>query len=162
MHYRIGLGFDAHRFAPGRALVLGGVDIAHHQGLKGHSDGDVLLHAVTDALLGAVGGPDIGSLFPSDDVRWKGAPSRIFVDKAKEIVAAEGYRVVQVDAVIIADEPRLSGHFDAIRSKVAEIVGLSRSEVGIKATTTDGMGFTGRGEGMAAQAVAMLQRPESR
>ena len=162
MNYRVGLGFDAHRFASGRALVLGGVGISHPLGLEGHSDGDVLLHALTDALLGAVSGPDLGSLFPSDDERWKGAPSRIFVEKALEIVATKGYRVVQLDAVIIADEPRLAGHFDEIRASVAEIVGIPHGEVGIKATTTDGMGFTGRREGMAAQAVALLMREQGR
>lgn len=161
MSHRIGMGFDAHRFACGRSLVLGGAAIAHDRGLEGHSDGDVLLHALTDALLGAVGGPDIGSLFSSEDARWKGAPSRIFVAKALEIVAAKGYRVEQVDAVLIATEPRLAGHFDAIRASVADILGIAGSEVGLKATTTDGMGFTGRREGMAAQAVALLTRTKS-
>ncbi len=162
MNVRIGLGFDAHRFAPGCALVLGGVAISHPLGLEGHSDGDVLLHALTDALLGAVGGPDIGSLFPSEDERWKGAPSRIFVEEALEILTTKGYRVTQVDSVIIADEPRLARYFDEIRESVAEILGVSSDEVGIKATTTDGMGFTGRREGMAAQAVALLAGSRSR
>jgi 2-C-methyl-D-erythritol 2,4-cyclodiphosphate synthase len=153
---RIGIGFDAHRLVAGRALILGGVEIPHDRGLEGHSDGDVLLHALTDAILGAVGAPDIGSLFPSADPRWKGAPSRIFLDKAMQVVFEKGYRIEQVDGVIIAEEPRLAEHFDSIRSNVAEILGSAVEDVGVKATTTDGMGFTGRREGIAAQVVVLL------
>jgi 2-C-methyl-D-erythritol 2,4-cyclodiphosphate synthase len=156
------MGFDAHRFAAGCDLVLGGVSVAHSEGLEGHSDGDVLLHALTDALSGGVGGPDIGSLFPSDEARWRGADSRVFVARALEIVAEEGYQVVQVDAIVIAERPRLSGYFEAISSNMAEILGISEKNVGLKATTTDGLGFTGRGEGMAAQVVALLQERDGR
>jgi 2-C-methyl-D-erythritol 4-phosphate cytidylyltransferase/2-C-methyl-D-erythritol 2,4-cyclodiphosphate synthase len=138
------------------------VTIPHRLGLEGHSDGDALLHALTDALMGAVGGPDIGSLFPSDDERWKGAPSRIFVEEALEILGTRGYRVAQVDAVIIGEEPRLAGYYGEIRESVAAILGLSSAEVGIKATTTDGMGFAGRREGMAAQVVALLEGSRNR
>jgi 2-C-methyl-D-erythritol 2,4-cyclodiphosphate synthase len=154
------MGFDAHRLVAGRKLMLGGVEIPHDRGLEGHSDGDVLLHALTDAVLGAVGAPDIGSLFPSGDPRWKQASSRIFVDKARQVIVERGYRVVQVDAVLIAEEPRLAAHFDSIRSKIAEILGLSVEDVGVKATTTDGMGFTGRREGIAAQVVVLLSKIE--
>jgi 2-C-methyl-D-erythritol 2,4-cyclodiphosphate synthase len=154
------MGFDAHRLVAGRKLMLGGVEIPHDRGLEGHSDGDVLLHALTDAVLGAVGAPDIGSLFPSGDPRWKQASSRIFVDKARQVIVERGYRVVQVDAVLIAEEPRLAAHSDSIRSKIAEILGLSVEDVGVKATTTDGMGFTGRREGIAAQVVVLLSKIE--
>jgi 2-C-methyl-D-erythritol 2,4-cyclodiphosphate synthase len=160
MSYRVGLGFDAHRLVPGRPLILGGVEIPHDRGLEGHSDGDALLHALTDALLGAVGAPDIGSLFPSGDARWKQASSRIFVEKALEVIRERGYRVAQVDVVLVAEEPRLASHFDSIRSRVAGLLGLKVDEVGIKATTMDGMGFTGRREGLAVQAVALVVKIE--
>lgn len=160
MSFRIGIGFDAHRLVAGRTLILGGIEIPHDRGLEGHSDGDALLHALTDAVLGAVGAPDIGSLFPSGDPRWKQASSRIFLEKALGVVQEKGYRVAQVDAVLIAEEPRLAGHFDSMRERVAEILGLAVEKVGVKATTTDGMGFTGRGEGIAAQAVALVTKIE--
>ncbi len=159
--FRIGLGVDAHRFAANRKLVLGGVEIPHDQGLVGHSDGDVLLHALADALLGAVGAPDLGSLFPSSDPKLKSASSRLFVEKAVRLVEEKGYRVVQVDTVIVAEKPRLSEHFDAVRGEVAEMLGISADAVGVKAKTSDGMGFTGRQEGMFAQAVVMVQQKES-
>lgn len=158
MDFRIGLGFDAHRLVPDRRLVLGGVEIPHTRGLEGHSDGDALLHALTDALLGAVSGPDIGSLFPSNDGRWEGASSRTFLARAVEIVVQKGYRVHQVDAVIVAEAPRLSGYFDKMRSSIAEILGIPLSSVGVKATTTDGMGFTGTGQGISAQAVVLVTK----
>jgi len=144
--------------SPGRPLVIGGIEIPHDRGLVGYSDGDVLLHALTDALLGAVSERDIGSLFPSGQEQWKGAPSRVFVERARRLVEEKGYRVAQVDAVIIAEEPRLSGHFAAIRERIAQMLGISSDKVGIKATTFDGMGATGRREGIAAQAVAMVVR----
>jgi 2-C-methyl-D-erythritol 2,4-cyclodiphosphate synthase len=154
------MGFDAHRLVAGRPLMLGGVEIPHDRGLEGHSDGDALLHALTDAVLGAVGAPDIGSLFPSGDSQWREAPSRIFLDKAREVAGEKGYRVAQVDAVLIAEEPRLAGHFDAMRGKIAEILRLSLEDVAVKATTTDGMGFTGRREGIAAHAVVLVSKAE--
>lgn len=158
MSYRVGIGFDAHRLAPGRILMLGGVQIPYPLGLEGHSDGDVLLHALTDALLGAVGAPDIGVLFPPSDARWSRAPSRIFLERAVQTAFEKGYRVLQADTVILAEEPRLSDHFEAIRSSLAALLGVSVEDVGVKAKTTEGMGFTGRGEGIAAQAVALLAR----
>jgi 2-C-methyl-D-erythritol 2,4-cyclodiphosphate synthase len=138
--------------------MLGGIEIPHDRGLEGYSDGDVVLHALADAILGAVSERDIGSLFPSGEVSWKGAPSRIFVEKARQLVEEKGYRVAQVDAVIVAEEPRLAGHFAAMRAEIAQMLSLSADEVGIKATTLDGMGAVGRGEGIAAQAVAMVMR----
>lgn len=156
--FRIGLGFDAHRLVSDCPLVLGGVDINFDMGLEGHSDGDVVLHALTDALLGAVGGPDIGRLFPSGESRWKGAPSRIFVERAVQIVEERGYRIAQVDIVIIAEAPRLAPHFEAMQALIGELLGVSAGSVGVKATTTDGMGYMGRGEGMAAQAIALVSK----
>ena len=156
--FRVGIGLDAHRLAENRKLVLGGVEIPWDFGLMGHSDGDVLLHALADALLGAVGAPDLGSLFPSSDARWKSASSQLFVEKGIQVVEEKGYRVVQVDTVIVAEKPRLSDHFDSIREKVADMLEIPKDAVGIKATTSDGMGFTGRGEGISAQAIVMVQQ----
>jgi 2-C-methyl-D-erythritol 4-phosphate cytidylyltransferase/2-C-methyl-D-erythritol 2,4-cyclodiphosphate synthase len=153
---RVGIGFDAHRLEEGRVLVLGGETIDYPRGLAGHSDGDALLHALADALLGAVAAPDIGALFPPGDPQWKGAPSRIFVEKAVAIVTERGYRVSSVDIVVIAEEPRLASYLGAIRERLARLLRVEPTAVGLKATTTDGMGFTGRGEGIAAQAVATV------
>lgn len=158
MSFRIGLGFDAHRLVEGRDLMLGGVTIPHSRGLEGHSDGDALLHALTDALLGAVGAPDIGSFFPPSDNRWKHAPSRLFVETAVKTLEERGYRVQQVDTVIIAEEPRLADHFERIRSNMAQLLGIPTEDVGVKAKTTEGMGFVGRREGIAAQAVALVTK----
>ncbi len=158
MTFRVGLGFDAHRLVEGRDLILGGVHIPYGRGLEGHSDGDALLHALVDALLGAVGAPDIGSLFPPTDDRWKQAPSRLFVEKAIETVGSKGYRVHQVDTVVIAEEPRLAGYFEAIRSNMAQMLSISKEDVGVKAKTTEGMGFAGRREGIAAQAIALVAK----
>jgi len=158
VRFRVGLGFDAHRLVPGRRLILGGIDIPFDKGLEGHSDGDVVLHALTDALLGAVGGPDIGRLFPSGEEKWKGAPSRVFVEKAVQIVEERGYRVDHVDIVIIAEAPRLAPHFDAMQGQIAVLLGTPVGSVGVKATTTDGMGYMGRGEGMVAQAIALVTK----
>ena len=158
--FRIGLGVDAHRLAANQKLVLGGVEIPYDHGLVGHSDGDVLLHALADALLGAVAAPDLGSLFPSGDPRWKSASSRVFVEKGVQIVGEKGYLVVQVDTVIVAEKPRLSEHFDAMREEMAGMLDIPLDAVGIKAKTSDGMGFTGRREGIFAQAVVMVQHKE--
>jgi 2-C-methyl-D-erythritol 2,4-cyclodiphosphate synthase len=128
--------------------------------LLGHSDGDVLLHALTDALLGAVAAPDIGSLFPSQDARWEGAPSGVFVERAMEIVAEEGFRVAQIDAVILAEEPRLASFFPEIRSAIARLLRVSEDVIGVKAKTMEGLGAIGRGEGMAAQAIVLVEKEE--
>jgi 2-C-methyl-D-erythritol 2,4-cyclodiphosphate synthase len=156
------MGFDAHRLSAGRPLILGGVRIEHDRGLTGHSDGDVLLHAICDALLGAVAAPDIGSLFPPNEERWRNAPSALFLERAVSLVEASGYRIVQLDAVVIAEEPRLAPHYPAMRARIAEILGVSERQVGLKATTCDGMGFSGRGEGIVAQSVALLARRRKR
>jgi 2-C-methyl-D-erythritol 4-phosphate cytidylyltransferase/2-C-methyl-D-erythritol 2,4-cyclodiphosphate synthase len=153
---RVGLGFDAHRLVEGRVLVLGGERIDYPRGLEGHSDGDALLHALTDALLGSVGAPDIGALFPPGDPQWKDAESRRFVERAVAIVGERGYRVSSVDVVVIAEEPKLAPHVAAIRERLSKLLGIEPGAVGLKATTTDGMGFTGRGEGIAVQAVVTV------
>ncbi|MGH9462917.1 MAG: 2-C-methyl-D-erythritol 2,4-cyclodiphosphate synthase [Vicinamibacteria bacterium] len=158
MNVRVGLGFDAHRLAPDRKLFLGGVEIPHSRGLVGHSDGDVLLHAVTDALLGAAGAPDMGSLFPSADERFRGAASRLFVAEARRILEKKGFRIVQVETVIVAEEPPLASHYGDIRNGLAELLGIPAEAVGVKAKTTDGMGFTGRKEGIFAQAVVLVEK----
>jgi 2-C-methyl-D-erythritol 2,4-cyclodiphosphate synthase len=158
MNVRVGVGFDAHQLAPDRKLFLGGVEIPHSRGLLGHSDGDVLLHAITDAILGAAGAPDMGALFPSKDQRFQGAASRVFVAKALELLEKKGYRIVQVDTVVVAEEPRLAEHYDAIRQSVAALLKIPSDAVGVKAKTTDGMGFTGRKEGIFAQTVVLVEK----
>ena len=160
MTARTGLGFDVHAFAPGEALWLGGIRIPHERGLKGHSDADVLLHAVTDALLGAIGAGDIGDHFPPGDPQWRGAPSSLFVEHARALIEARGGRIDHVDATLICEAPRIGPHREAIRASVAALLRLAPTRVSIKATTTERLGFTGRGEGMAAQAIATVRLPE--
>ncbi len=155
---RIGLGVDAHAFGDGVPLVLGGVAIDHPRGLVGHSDGDVVAHALTDALLGAAGLADIGALFPSDDERYCGADSLVLLAEAYGQVRAVGYELVSADCVVIGEEPRVAPHRDSMRERLAGALGVASGLVNVRATTTDGLGFTGRGEGLAAQAVALLGR----
>ena len=153
---RTGMGFDVHSFGPGDSIWLGGVLIPHTRGLVGHSDADVLLHALTDALLGAIGAGDIGDHFPPSDPRWRGAPSSLFLDHARALVEAKGGRIAHVDATIICEAPRIGPHREAMRDRVAGLLRLPSERVSIKATTTERLGFTGRGEGIAAQAVATV------
>lgn len=155
---RVGIGVDAHAFADGAPLVLGGVRIDHPRGLVGHSDGDVLAHALTDALLGAAGLDDIGALFPSDDERWRGADSLDLLAQAYERVRESGWELVNADCVLIGEEPRVAPHRGEMRTRLAAAVGAGAEQVAVRATTTDGLGFTGRGEGLAAQAVALVRR----
>jgi 2-C-methyl-D-erythritol 2,4-cyclodiphosphate synthase len=155
---RIGLGVDAHAFGDGVPLVLGGVVIDHPRGLVGHSDGDVVAHALTDALLGAAGLADIGALFPSDDERYRGADSLVLLAEAYGHVRAARYALVSADCVVIGQEPRVAPHREAMRERLASALGVASGVVNVRATTTDGLGFTGRGEGLAAQAVALLGR----
>lgn len=157
MSIRTGIGYDSHRFAAGRALRLGGVTIPHTHGLVGHSDGDVVLHAIVDALLGAAALGDIGSFFPDDDPRWKGADSSHFAKAAVEALAANSLGVQQVDVTILAEKPKLAPHVGAMRAATARALGLDMSAVSIKAKTNEGMGWVGRGEGMAAVAVVTVQ-----
>lgn len=159
MRVRTATGYDVHRFAEGEALWLGGVKIPHSRGLSGHSDADVVLHAITDALLGTIGAGDIGMHFPPSDPKWRGAASAQFLQHAASLVAAEGGVVDFVDVTIICEAPKVGPHREAIRASIASILGLRVSEVSVKATTTERLGFTGRGEGMAAQAVATVRVP---
>ena len=153
---RIGIGYDVHPFERGRALVLGGVRIDHDAGLAGHSDADVLTHAVIDALLGAAALGDIGQHFPSDDARYRDANSLDLLRRAVGMVADAGYSVGNIDATIVAEQPKLAPHIGAIRSSLAEALGVEIGAVSVKATTADRLGTIGRGEGIAAQAVALL------
>lgn len=154
---RIGLGIDAHAFGEGVPLVLGGVRIEHPRGLVGHSDGDVVAHALTDALLGAAGLGDIGSLFPSDDDRYRGADSLVLLADAYGRVREAGFELVDADCVLVGEEPRIAGVRDEMASRLAGALGVEPGRVTVRATTTDRLGFTGRGEGLAAQAVALLR-----
>jgi len=153
---RIGQGVDAHRLVAGRPLLLGGVEISHPRGLEGHSDGDVLLHALASALLGALGDGDLGRHFPSSDPALAGLPSRVILSQVAARVRAAGLAVGNVDATVIAQEPRLAPHLDQMRASVASLLGVGTERVNVKATSTDGLGAIGRGEGIAAQAVALL------
>ncbi len=153
---RIGVGFDVHAFAAGRRLVLGGVEIPYEAGLAGHSDADVLLHAVMDAMLGACAAGDIGEHFPPGDERWKNADSGELLRAVKEVCRGRGYVVGNLDVVVIAQRPRLSPYKEAMRRRIASLLGICVEQVGIKATTTEKLGFCGRGEGIAAQAVAAM------
>jgi 2-C-methyl-D-erythritol 2,4-cyclodiphosphate synthase len=154
--FRVGIGVDAHALEEGVPLVLGGVRIDHPSGLAGHSDGDVLAHALVDAILGAAGLGDIGSLFPSGDDRFKGADSLDLVREAYAQVQAEGWTLVNADCVLVGEEPRIAAHREEMRRQLSGAVG--GGEVNVRATTTDRLGFTGRGEGLAAHAVALLER----
>jgi 2-C-methyl-D-erythritol 2,4-cyclodiphosphate synthase len=156
--YRVGTGFDAHAFEDGVPLVLGGVRIEHPRGLAGHSDGDVLAHALTDALLGAAGLEDIGALFPSGDPALAGADSLELLAQAWEQVQAAGWRLANADVVLIGEEPRLAPHRQEMRRRLSNALGADPELVAVRATTTDGLGFAGRCEGLAAQAVALLVR----
>jgi len=155
---RIGLGIDAHALERGVPLVLGGVTIDHPQGLAGHSDGDVIAHALVDALLGAAGLADIGALFPSGDERWAGADSLELLRVAYARVLDAGYSLVNADCILIGEKPRIAGHRVEMGRRLAEAIGVEPSRVNVRATTTDRLGFTGRGEGLAAEVVALLQR----
>lgn len=157
---RVGLGFDVHRFAEGEELWLGGLSIPHGKGLSGHSDADVVLHALTDALLGAIGEGDIGDHFPPSDPQWRGASSSRFVEHARALIERRGGRIDHVDMTVICEAPRIGPHRDAMRRSVAALLRLPLTRVSIKATTTERLGFTGRGEGIAAQAVATVRVPE--
>ena len=153
---RVGSGFDVHAFGPGDAVMLGGVRVPHSRGVLAHSDGDVLLHALVDALLGAAGLGDIGQHFPDSDPRWKGANSARFVAHALSLLAERGQKVVNADLTLLAEEPRIARWRDQIRCSVAEQLALPESAVNLKATTTEHLGFIGRGEGLAAMAIVLI------
>jgi len=153
---RIGFGYDSHRFAVGRALMLGGVEIPHDHGLDGHSDADAVLHAITDAILGALAAGDIGELFPDTDPQWKDADSSVFVKHAAAMAREQGLVVGNCDVTVLAERPKLSQHKLAMRRRIAELLGIEPEAVSVKAKTAEGMGQIGSGEGLAVMAVAML------
>ncbi len=155
---RVGIGVDAHALEDGVPLVLGGVRIDHPRGLSGHSDGDVIAHALVDALLGAAGLGDIGSLFPSGDERWHGADSLELLRDAYARVRDAGFALVNADCVLVGEEPRIAGQRDEMRRRLAGALAVDADRVNVRATTTDRLGFTGRGDGLAAQAIALLER----
>jgi 2-C-methyl-D-erythritol 2,4-cyclodiphosphate synthase len=155
---RVGSGYDVHAFGPGDHVMLGGVRIPHEQGIRAHSDGDVLLHALCDALLGAMGLGDIGQHFPDTDPRWKGADSRVFLRHCAQLLKQHAWRVVNADVTVIAEAPRLGQHRESIRAQIAEDVGSPVERINIKATTHEGLGALGRGEGIACQAIVLLAR----
>lgn len=152
----VGIGYDVHQLVTGRKLVLGGVEIPYPRGLDGHSDADALMHAICDAVLGAIGEEDIGHFFPNTDPRWKNVPSRIFLEEAAKQVGARGGRIVNVDATVIAQAPKIYPHIAAMKNHIATALGVTLKQIGVKATTNELMGFIGRGEGIAAMAVASV------
>lgn len=156
----VGIGYDVHQLVTGRKLVLGGVEIPHAKGLDGHSDADVLMHAICDAILGALGEADIGHFFPNTDPRWKGAPSRVFLEEAARQAKFREAKIVNVDATIIAQQPKVYPHVAQMKINIASALGINVNCVGIKATTNEHMGFIGREEGIAAMAVASIDRSE--
>lgn len=154
---RIGQGFDVHRLVSGRKLVLGGVEVPYEMGLLGHSDADVLIHAIMDALLGAIGAGDIGVHFPDNDPVFKGIDSTVLLKRVTTLVKDHGFQIVNIDGTIIAQRPKLAGYIPQMRQRIAELAEIEVSQINIKATTTEGLGFTGRGEGIGALAVALVE-----
>jgi 2-C-methyl-D-erythritol 2,4-cyclodiphosphate synthase len=158
MMLRVGLGYDIHPLKEGKKLVLGGVEILYHKGLEGHSDADVLLHAIIDALLGAIGEPDIGSYFPSSDPSLRGASSVAMLEKVGEVVQSKGFKIHNIDSILVADQPELSGHYQEMKKKIAVTLKVPQSSINIKGKRAEGLGFEGRGEGMAAMATTLVER----
>ena len=152
----VGIGYDVHQLVAGRKCVLGGVEIPHAKGLDGHSDADALMHAICDAVLGALGEEDIGHFFPNTDPRWKGVPSKIFLAEAAKQVSQRGGKIVNVDATVIAQAPKIYPHIAGMKANIAAALGVSERQIGVKATTNEHMGFIGREEGIAAMAVASV------
>lgn len=157
---RIGFGYDVHRLVEGRKLILGGVELTYAKGLAGHSDADVLVHAIMDALLGAAGAGDIGRHFPDTDQKYRGISSIVLLERVREIIAGRGYIVGNIDAVVVAQAPKLAGHMGLMESNIARALDTDAGNINVKATTTEGLGFAGIGEGIASYAVAMLIKPQ--
>ena len=155
---RIGHGYDVHKLVEGRKLIMGGVEIPYEKGLLGHSDADVLLHAISDALLGAAALGDIGKLFPDTDMQYKGADSRVLMAEVIRRIKESGYRVVNVDATIIAQRPKMRNYIDTMRQNIADTLGCDINDINVKATTEEGMGFTGEGMGISAHAVCLIEK----
>lgn len=158
---RVGMGYDVHRLVPERDLIIGGVKIPYEKGLLGHSDADVLLHAIMDALLGAAALGDIGKHFPDNDPAYKGADSLMLLGRVGEILSEEGYVIENIDSTIIAQKPKMAPHIEQMRRNIADTLGLDISRVNVKATTEEGLGFTGTGEGISAQAIALIMSVEN-
>lgn len=158
---RIGIGYDVHQLKEGRKLILGGIEVPHHLGLLGHSDADVLLHAISDSLLGALALGDIGKHFPDTDARYKDADSKVLLKEVYKLIQDEGYELVNLDTVIMAERPKLRGYIDLMRESIAEILSCALNQVSIKATTTERLGFVGKEEGIAAQAICLLEKVKS-
>lgn len=159
MMTRIGFGYDVHAFAPNRPLILGGITIPHDRGLSGHSDADTLIHAIVDALLGAAALGDIGGHFPSSDTRWQNQPSTVFLDYTYNLLCQHTWQISNIDATIVAEQPKLAPYIQAMRTHLAEHLHLKLEQVSVKATTTDRLGFAGRQEGIACYAVALIEAP---
>jgi 2-C-methyl-D-erythritol 2,4-cyclodiphosphate synthase len=157
MTLRIGSGYDVHAFTENRPLILGGVTIPYQQGLSGHSDADAVIHAIVDALLGAAALGDIGTHFPSNDLRWKDQPSSVFLDYTADLLAQRHWRISNIDATVVAERPKMAPYIQAMRAHIAEHLELEIAQVSVKATTTDGLGFAGRREGIACYAVALIE-----
>ena len=155
----VGIGYDVHQLVAGRKLVLGGVEMPHPKGLDGHSDADALMHAICDAILGALGEEDIGHFFPNTDPRWRGVPSSIFLEEAARQVLCRNGRIINIDATVIAQAPKIYPHIAEMKKRLAEALGLREAQIGVKATTNELMGFIGREEGIAAMAVASVDLP---
>lgn len=158
---RVGIGYDVHPLIAGRKLILGGVEIVHSKGLEGHSDADVLMHAICDAILGALGEADIGTFFPNTDPRWRGAASKIFLTEAARQVASREGMIINIDATVMAQQPKIAPYVASMKANIAEALGLNVTRVGIKATTNEHLGFIGREEGIAALAVASVELPNA-
>jgi 2-C-methyl-D-erythritol 2,4-cyclodiphosphate synthase len=156
LRYRVGNGYDVHKLVEGRKLILGGVEIPYEKGLLGHSDADVLVHSIMDALLGACGESDIGKHFPDNDTAYKGISSLVLLGKVRDILCSKGYTIGNIDSIIVAERPKLAPHVDEMKRKIADTLQLDIDCIGIKATTTEGLGFAGKGEGIAAYAVANI------
>jgi len=156
----VGIGYDVHQLVTGRKLILGGVELMHTKGLEGHSDADVLMHAICDAVLGAIGQGDIGTFFPNTDPKWRGAASRAFLEEAARQVTLHQGRIINIDATIMAQAPKIAPHVPAMKANIAKALGIAEQRVGVKATTNEHLGFVGREEGMAAMAVASVDLPE--
>ena len=157
---RVGIGYDVHQLVTGRKLILGGVELVHTKGLEGHSDADVLMHAICDAVLGAIGQGDIGTFFPNTDPKWRGVASRVFLEEAARQVTLHQGRIINIDATIMAQAPKIAPHVPAMKANIAKALGITEQRVGVKATTNEHLGFVGREEGMAAMAVASVELPE--
>jgi 2-C-methyl-D-erythritol 2,4-cyclodiphosphate synthase len=155
---RIGIGYDAHKLVEGRKLIIGGVEIPYQKGLLGHSDADVLVHAIMDAILGALAAGSIGDFFPDSDDKYKNISSLLLLAQIGEFLKKEGYKIVNIDTVIVAQEPKMAKHILNMRNNIAQVLNIKKELVGIKATTTEGLGFEGKKEGIAAQAVALLDK----